>query len=146
MIEKTTPAKRALQSVEEVRSQVGRLRRSVKAMESRCGPAVSHWNGSGGKTVAGPNALMEALLNQQMLLDQEEKRLQKLEATIEQWINLLPHPRWRMVLRCYYLDGMELGEIARELTRSTGREFSTSQVYRFHRKALEAADRMWPLS
>ena len=36
MIEKTTPAKRALQSVEEVRSQVGRLRRSVKAMESRC--------------------------------------------------------------------------------------------------------------
>ena len=48
-----------------------------------------------------------------------------------------------MVLRCRYLDGMSMQEIADELTRVTGRSFSVYQIYRLHSAALGAAEDLW---
>ena len=88
---------------------------------------------------------MNQLCDRRSELEAQERQLKAQEARISGWIDLLPRPRWRMVLRCRYLDGMELPEVAQELTRATGREFSVHQIYRLHRDALQAAERLWPL-
>lgn len=143
---KMTPVKEALLSVEEQRCQVGRLRRSVKSLQARCGAAVSTWGATAPDRSRGPEELLTLLADQKDLLAAEERRLWELESKIEAWIGLLPVPRWRMVLRSHYLDGLEFGEIAEELSRATGRRFTMNQIYRFHRLALEAAEELWPLS
>ncbi len=143
---KMTPAKEVLLSVEEQRSQVGRLRRSVKSLQTRCGTVVSAWGTAAPDRSKGPEELLTLLADQKELLAAEERHLRELEAKIDGWIGLLPVPRWRMVLRSHYLDGLEFGEIAEELSRSTGRRFTMNQIYRFHRLALGAADELWPLS
>lgn len=145
MEHKMTHARQALQSVEEVRGEIGRLRYTVNMLRDRCGPKTSKWESKVGPT-GERSTLLETLADQSILLEQEEERLRKLEEQIEQWIRLLPKARWRMVLRFHYLDGMPLSEIARVLTDNTGREFTVSQIYHFHRKALDAADKIWPLS
>lgn len=146
MEQKVTPAKRMLESVEEARSQVGRLRRSVHTLQNRCTSVTGRVGTSSIGKVSGRPELWDLLADQEKLLSQKEEQLRQLEEKMEQWINLLPRPRWRMVLRYRYLDGMELSEVAQELSRNTGREFSKNQIYRFHRAAIDAADELWPLS
>lgn len=141
-----TNARQALESIEEARSQVGRLRRSVKALQSKCTGSVSRPGSAIGSHHSTHPELWDLLADRKSLLQQKEQQLQQMEDQLDQWIDLLPRPRWRMVLRCHYLDGMELSDVAQELTRSTGREFTAHQIYRFHRLALEAADKLWPLS
>jgi len=137
-------ARQALEALEEARSQVGRLRRNVKMLQDRCTGMVRSYGSTGGTRQSTHQELWDVLADQQTLLEQKERQLRELEQKLERWIDLLPRPRWRMVLRCHYLDGLELSEVAQELTRSTGREFTSHQVYRFHRLALEAADKLWP--
>ena len=141
-----TTARQALESIEEARSQVGRLRRSVKALQNKCTGSVSRMGSSIGSQHSTHPEMWDALADRKTLLEEKERQLQALEQRMDHWIDLLPRPRWRMVLRCHYLDGLELSEVAQELTRSTGREFTPHQVYRFHRMALDAADKLWPLS
>ena len=146
MDRKQTFARQALEALEEARSQVGRLRRTVKMLQARCTGMVRSYDRSGSSRHSTHQDLWDVLADQQTLLEQKEQQLRELEQKLESWIDLLPRPRWRMVLRYHYLDGLELSEVARELTRATGREFSSHQVYRFHRLALEAADALWPRS
>lgn len=146
MIVKMTPAKEVLLSVEELRCQVGRLRRSVKSLQTRCGAVVSSWGTASPERSKGPDDLLTILADQKDLLAAEERRLKELEAQVDAWIGLLPLPRWRMVLRSHYLDGLDFGQIAEEMSQCAGREFSMNQIYRFHRLALKAAGELWPLS
>lgn len=140
-----SPAKDVLNSLEEKRAQVGRLRRVVKRMESQCSPSVSNPGVVARTASYGKRDQWEALADQRTYLQREERELRELEDLIDSWIDLLPRHRWRMVLRSYYLDSLSLENVARELTRTTGREFSTTQVYRLRRQALLAADEIWPL-
>lgn len=146
MEQELTPARRALESIEEARSQVGRLRRSVNTLQSRCTSRTSRLGSGYSSGMSSKPELWDLLADQKSLLEKKEQQLRQLEDRMEQWIDLLPRPRWRMVLRYHYLDGMELSEVAQELSKSTGREFTMNQIYRFHRSALEAADKLWPLS
>lgn len=141
-----TPARKALESIEEARSQVGRLRRSVQQLQSKCTGGVSNYSGMPTGHRADHPALWDTLAERKTLLEEQEKQLRELEDKMEGLIDLLPHPRWRMVLRCHYMDSMELPDVAQELTKSTGREFTMNQIYRFHRKALDAADELWHLN
>ncbi|MBP3634156.1 MAG: hypothetical protein J6J43_06255 [Oscillospiraceae bacterium] len=143
----TSRAKQALEAVEEARCQVGRLRRTVKLLQSKCTDVgVSRYGARAGSTMMLHPEKWDALVEQQKLLEQEEEKLRKLEQQLESWIDLLPKPRWRMVLRCHYLDGMELSDVVGTLSRDTGREFTRDQVYKLHRGALKAAENLWPLS
>ena len=140
-------ARMALEEIEEIRSQVARLRRGVERLQAKCtGTSRSYGYRTGGGDGRGPEATMSQLCDRRSELEAQERQLKEQEARISGWIDLLPRPRWRMVLRCRYLDGMELPEVAQELTRATGREFSVHQVYRLHREALQAAEKLWPLS
>jgi len=140
-------ARQALEAVEEARSQVGRLRRSVKALRSKCGsPRISNLGASLSGRSDPHQQSWDVLADQSTQLERKERQLAQMEQQLENWIDQLPKPRWRMVLRSHYLDGLDLPDVARELSQSTGREFSMSQIYRFHRQALEAADKLWPMN
>ena len=146
MQKKYLRSRETLEAVEEIRSEVARMRRGVERLQSRCtGATRSYGFRTGGANVRGPEEMMSQLCDRRSELEAQERQLKEQEARISGWIDLLPRPRWRMVLRCRYLDGMELPEVAQELSKATGREFSMSQIYRLHRDALLAADRLWPL-
>lgn len=141
-----TNARRALQAVEEARAQVGRQQRTVTMLKDRCTSRVSRLGSSISGNGGGRPEMWDVLADQSTLLEQRQKQLAQMEKQLEGWIDLLPKPRWRMVLRSHYLDGLELPQVAQELSASTGREFSMNQIYRFHRQALEAADKLWPMN
>ena len=138
-------ARQALEQVEEIRSQVARLRRGVEWLQARCTSTTSRYGYRAGGSGGDSSGLLNQLCDRRSELEEQERQLKEQEARITAWIDLLPRPRWRMVLRYRYLDGMELSEVAQELTRATGREFSVYQIYRRHREALQAAERLWPL-
>ena len=138
-------SKDVLDSLEEKRAQVGRLRRVVRELESQCTSTVSNPGIVARRDGCGKREQWELLADRRTYLQREERELRELEDLIDEWIDLLPRHRWRMVLRGYYLDSMSLSQVALELTRTTGREFTTSQVYRLRRQALLAADEIWPV-
>lgn len=137
-------ARQALEALEEARSQVGRLRRSVKLLQDRCTSVTHNYGSSGGSHSSTHQEIWDVLADRRTVLEKKEQQLLALEEKLERWIDLLPRPRWRMVLRFHYIDGLELSEVAQELSRATGREFSKDQIYRFHRKALDSANQIWP--
>ena len=146
MQKKYLRSRETLEAVEEIRSEVARMRRGVERLQAKCtGATRSYGFRTGGGDGRGPEEMMSQLCDRRSELEQWERRLREREDEVTGWIDLLPRPRWRMVLRCRYLDGMELPEVAQELTRATGREFSVHQVYRLHREALQAAEKLWPL-
>jgi len=138
------PVRQFLESVEETRLRVGRLRRSVNMLQSRCRCGASEQS-SPIDPQKEHSDLPDTLREQKKQLSREERQLRKLEEKVERWIELLPRPRWRMVLRYHYLDGMLLSDVAKEMSKDTGREFTPSQVYHYHHVALKAAEDLWPL-
>ena len=146
MEQRICSARLALEEIEEMRSQVARLRRGVEHLQAKCtGTTRGYGYRTGGGDGRGREEIRSQLCDRRSELETQEQQLQEQESKVSGWIDLLPRPRWRMVLRCRYLDGMELPEVAQELSKATGREFSMSQIYRLHRDALLAADRLWPL-
>ena len=139
-------ARKALQSVEEQRAEVGRLRRVVKRLHSASKSTTSRLGSGGGRPTYGRQEVWDVLVDQSLQLEREEKKLRELEDRLEDWIELLPKHRWRMVLRCHYFDGLPLSEVAVELSKSTGRNFTAAQIYRLHGQALMAAENLWPMS
>ena len=131
-----------VETVEEIRSEVSRLRRGVRHLEEKCTARTSHYGIRGGGEGNGREELMVQLCDRRTELARKEQELAELEKQMEEWINRVPRPRWRMVLRCRYLDGMDLTDVAEELSQATGHSFSMSQIYRLHRQALESADRL----
>lgn len=144
MKQKYTDVRSLLESVEEGKSQVARLRRSVGYLQDKCTTATGRYGERASSGGQGPEDLWMKLTDRKAQLMEQEQQVQKQEQQVEQWIEQLPRPRWRMVMRCHYLDGMPLSEIAEELTTATGREFSVHQIYRLHRAALDAAEKLWP--
>ena len=143
MRQRYVDARRLLENIEEQRSQVARLRRSVLSLEEKCTAATSRY----GRKIASESVTQEELwtklCDRRDSLKRQETNLQETERLLLQWIDQLPRPRWRMVLRCRYLDGMSMQEIADELSQATGRSFSVYQIYRLHSAALKAAEELW---
>lgn len=143
MHQRFSDARQWLEQMEEQRSQVARLRRSVRLLEEKCTAATARYGNRSGSESMGREELWAKLCDRRDCLKRQEAALQESEQRICQWIDQLPRPRWRMVLRCRYLDGMSMQEIADELTRVTGRSFSVYQIYRLHSAALGAAEALW---
>ena len=143
MTEQQEQVRDLLTSVEEARSQAARSARNVQYLQSKCTSATPHYghrSGGGDKDHAG---LWDRLSEARIRLEQDRQQLARLEQQVSRQIDQLPKPRWRMVLRCRYLDGMTPAETAIELSRATGREFSIHQIYRLHYQALAYAGQTW---
>ena len=139
-------ARRELEKLEAQRIRLARLRRNVELLQTKCTGTTGRYGLRINGSPAEKSELWDELADRRQDLEDQQRLVQEREDMLEQWIDLLPKPRWRMVLRCRYLDGMELPDVARELEEVTGREISMHQVYRLHSAALHAADRIWPLS
>lgn len=137
-------ARRTLEAIEEGRSQVARLRRAVSYLEAKCTARTSRCTQAGGSSAPGRDDLLVELIDRKTALQTQENQLRQQLEQLERWIDLLPRPRWRMVLRYHYLEGLELPDVAQALTAATGRSFSVSQIYRLHREALASAEGLWP--
>lgn len=134
-----------LEELEELNSEVARLRRGVQYLETKCGSAgVSRYGVSVSRGSPEREDLWIRLCDQRASLAQKEAACRDREEEIRLLIDQLPKPRWRMVLRCRYLEGMPMAEIPEVLNAATGRSFSISQIYRLHAQALAAAEKQWP--
>lgn len=132
-----------LSSIEEARSQTARSARNVQYLQSKCTSATPHYGHRSGGSGSDHAGLWDKLSEARVRLESDRQRLAELEQQISRKIDRLPKPRWRMVLRYRYLDGMTPAEIAIELSRATGREFSIHQIYRLHYQALSYAGQTW---
>lgn len=145
MERKNLNARRQLEAVEESRLQVLRLKREVQSLENRCTGTTRRYGGIAGGSGDVHPELWDLLADKKDLLRRQEEMLRKQETELSGWIELLPHARWRTVLRCRYLEGMTLPDVAEEMELATGRSFTMNQIYRFHSKALDAAEKLWPM-
>lgn len=146
MEQKFADVRKTLESVEEAKSQVARLQRSVAYLQEKCTAGTAFYGVKGKSGGQGPEELWMKLSDEKEKLRHQEHYVWEQQTLLEQRIEQLPKARWRMVLRCHYLDGMSLPEVAEELSRATGREFSVYQIYRLHRQALGAAEKLWSVS
>ena len=142
MERKLSDVRLLLETLEETRSQVSRLRRGVRYLEEKCTGQTSRYGIRSGADGSGREEMLIQLCDRRTELARKEQELAELEKQMEEWIDRVPRPRWRMVLRCRYLDGMDLTDVAEELSTATGHSFSMNQIYRLHRQALESADRL----
>ena len=135
-------ARHELESVEETRIQAARLRSEIRFLEDRCTTMTrSYGEHIGGSGRIRPE-LWDRLADRKALLEIQEQVLAQREVELARTIDQLPKARWRMVLRCRYLEGMDLHDVATALTRATGRPFSMNQVYRLHSAALAAMEEL----
>lgn len=145
MARKYLRSRETLEAVEERRLQVAHLQRECKYLENRCTSATRSYTAKIGGTGDPHKVLWDELADKRSLLQLHRQALEREETTVSQWIELLPNPRWRMLLRCRYLEGMDLQDVLEELERATGRSFSMNQIYRLHSRALDAAEALWPM-
>ena len=135
-------ARRELESVEETRIQAARLRSEIRFLEDRCTTMTRSYGEHIGSSGRIRPELWDRLADRKALLEIQEQVLAQREVELARTIDQLPKARWRMVLRCRYLEGMDLHDVATALTRATGRPFSMNQVYRLHSAALAAMEEL----
>lgn len=136
-------AREILQAVSEVKNQAVRLSQRIELLENKCTNITARYGGQAGG-VQEHNELWNILSDERARLTEQLRLVMAMERQVSEWIDLLPREAWRMVLRLRYLDGLSFQEVTAEMSRAARRPYSMSQIYRFHRLALEAADRLWP--
>ena len=106
MARKYLRSRHTLEAIEESRIQLARLQREVKQLENRCTAVTQSYDPKLGGLGDVHSALWDKLADKRELLTLQTKALEQWEQDVEQWIDLLPNARWRMLLRCHYLDGI----------------------------------------
>ena len=137
-------ARDILKAVAEVKSQAIRLGQRIELLENKCTNITARYGGRAGG-VQDHNELWTILSDERARLAGQLRLVMAMERQISGWIDLLPREPWRMVLRLRYLDGLSFQEVTDAMSQAAGRPYSTAQIYRFHRQALDAADQLWPL-
>lgn len=145
MVKRELRSRNTLEDVEDRRIRLARLRRECRYLESRCTAATRNYTALRGGGSDPHSSLWDELADKRELLHMEEAALEHRLREVRDWIEQLPNPRWRLMLQCHYLEGMDLRDVLEELERATGRPFTMNQVYRIHRQALDAAENLWPM-
>ena len=138
-------ARRELEAVEEGRLQLARLHREVQHLENQCTSVTQRYTDRTGSSREVHNVLWDQLADKRQLLLLQQHVQEQREQEVLQWIELLPNPRWKLLLRCRYLEGMDLQDILQTLEEATGRPFTMNQVYRIHSQALGAVEKLLPM-
>lgn len=134
-------AKETLQAVAEMKSQIARLCARIELLEAKCTKVTTRYGGKAG--TLDHNELWNVLSDERSRLSEQLRLVLSMERQLSEWIDRLPRERWRMVLRLRYLDGLSFPEVTGEMSQAFGRSYSSAQIYRFHKDALAAADRIW---
>lgn len=131
------PVREFLDSYWELRKEHRRLERKIEELESQCQSVTAKYSplpgGGGGNGNSAWDALVEARERAGTKL---AETLYK-EADIEQFINSLPEPQHRMLLKYRYLELLKWEPIAEKMN------YCRRQVDRIHGDALQAARKLW---
>lgn len=134
---KHDPVREFLNSYWELRKEHRRLERKIEELESQCQSVTAKYSalpgGGGGNGNSAWDALVEARERAGAALTKTLYR----EADIEQFINSLPEPRYRVLLKYRYLELLNWEPIAKKMN------YSERQLRRLHGRALQAARKLW---
>lgn len=126
-----------LGSYRELRYEHGRLERKIAELESQCQSATAKYNtlpgGKGGRGNTAWDALVEARERAGEKLAETLRR----EADVESFINSLPVPIHRQLLRFRYLELLDWQSVADKMG------YCERQLRRHHDDALQEARQMW---
>lgn len=136
-------ARSFLESAEEARLEVKRRRARVEELRLRCNRLVASAAGAPGRGGGDTQMLWAALADER---DRETAAvLKELEQhrKVEDFIERVPEPSHRMILRRRYLTGQtNWVQVQQRLSRD-GMIYSESHLKRLHSQALESAGEVW---
>lgn len=128
-----------LESVQEARLEERRMSERIEELESRARkitPAYAQNAGGGGES-GGPQSLWALLADERSQLELRHRRACEREIAVERFIQLIPGPNQRMVLRLRYLDGKRLEDAAGVM------HYSYDWTRRTSAGAMKAARKLW---
>ncbi len=138
----TDPTREFLNSVRYARVEYSRLSERIKALESRCTSITASMSAMPNGGSADAQALWAALADESAKLYPELRRAQEAEREVNEFIDALPNPAHRLVLKLRYVDVRGWEDVIQHLTQG-GLAYSARQVYRIHGEALEVARALW---
>lgn len=136
------PTREFLNSVRYARIEYSRLSERIKALESRCMSITASMSAMPDGGGADAQALWAALADESAKLYPELRHAQEAEREVNEFINTLPNPAHRLVLKLRYVDVRGWEDVIQHLTQG-GLAYSARQVYRIHGEALEVARALW---
>ncbi len=137
----TDPTREFLNSVRYARVEYSRLSERIKALEQRCMSLTASLSGMPGGD-ADAQAMWAALADESAKLYPQLRQAQEAEQEVDAFIDTLPNPSHRLVLKLRYVDVRGWEDVIQHLTRG-GLAYSARQVYRIHGEALEVARALW---
>ena len=136
-VETHDPVREFLNSYWELRKEHGRLERKIRELESQSQNVTAKYGAMPGGGGGNGNSVWDALVEARKRAGAKLAETLYREADIEQFINSLPEPAHRMLLKYRYLELMNWEPIAKKMN------YSDRQVRRIHGEALQAARKLW---
>ena len=136
------PVREFLNSVRYARIEYNRLSERIKALESRCMSITASLNSAPGGGNADAEELWAALADESAKLYPQLRQAREVEREVDRFIDTLPDPAHRLVLKLRYIDVLSWEDVIQRMTQG-GLFYSARQVYRIHGEALEVARALW---
>lgn len=136
------PVREFLNSVRYARIEYNRLTGRIKALESRCMSITASMSAMPNGGCADAQALWAALADESAKLYPKLLYAQEVEREVDKFIDTLPDPAHRLVLKLRYIDVLGWESVIQRMKQG-GLFYSDRQVYRIHGEALEAARALW---
>lgn len=133
-----------LESYREAVSEVARMRDDHARLLEAATSITAHWSATpgGGHDSGGRDRLLASLADaDSKTLERAAEALRRKE-DIEHFIDALPTPNYRIILRLRYLRLLSWDRIGRELSRM-GIDYADSHLFRLHGQALNQARELW---
>ena len=127
-----------LQSAREAKVEVRRLSDRVEELESQATKMTASYKAvPGGSGSQGGSPIWDLLISERQRLEKSLAEAQATERNVEEFINTLPDPKHRQVLKLRFLEGMNLERIAPRIG------YESAQTGRISAAAMRAAAEEW---
>lgn len=136
------PAREFLDSVRYARLEYHRLSEKVKLLETQCEHITATLKATPGGGSADTEKIWAALADESGRLYRQLRAVLERTGEVEDFIEKLPDPRHRLILKLRYLDSMRWPEVNRHMSQG-GVYYSDRQMFRLHGEALNSARALW---
>lgn len=137
-MEFTDPVRAYLGSVLEARLEIKRLKRKLDAIESRAMNITSNLTGMPRGGGADRDAVLASLADVSRDYYLRLAKAEQTELEVLRFIDSLPSPDSRMILKLKYIDCKRWSKVL-ETLRSNGREINENWMFKLHGRALNEA-------
>lgn len=133
-----SPVQVFLFSYEEAVLEAQRLERRAQELESQCSKLAAQYSGSPrGGSGGSPNATWDAFCDARTRVEEKRQYYLQREAEIEAFVDSLPTPIYRQVLRHYYIELLTWEEVGEAM------KYSERHARELHGRALLEAQECW---